>query len=104
MAAPRRFDPDELLNRPGTYVNPQTEVLVVVDDSAHLDAETFDETGDQWVLISDATPVDEHARDELVESFQARYHPGASGAVDSDHDDEDVVDDIEPDPEDPDEL
>jgi hypothetical protein len=41
MADPRRFELDELLNRPGTYFNPQTEVLVVVDDSPELDSEIF---------------------------------------------------------------
>jgi hypothetical protein len=37
----RRFELDELIVRPGTYFNPQTEVLVVVDDSASMDAEIF---------------------------------------------------------------
>jgi hypothetical protein len=71
---------EDLVNRPGTYFNPQTEVLVVVDDSPELDAEIFnmeDYEGADWVLISDETPVDENRRDELLESFQVRYHPGA---------------------------
>lgn len=104
MAAPRRFDIDELLTRPGTYVNAQTEVVVIVDDSADVDSEIFEDAGDEWVLVSDETPVDEHARDDLLESFQAKYHPGASGAIDASEDDEDEIDDIEPDPDDPDEL
>jgi len=33
MARLRRFDIEEAVNRPGTYYNPQTEVLLVVDDS-----------------------------------------------------------------------
>jgi hypothetical protein len=79
MADPRRFELDDLVNRPGTYFNPQTEVLVVVDDSPELDAEIFNMEefeGADWVLISDEVPVDENRRDELIEAFQVRYHPG----------------------------
>lgn len=104
MAAPRRFDIDELLTRPGTYVNAQTEVVVIVDDSADVDSEIFEDAGDKWVLVSDETPVDEHARDDLLERFQTKYHPGASGAIDASEDDENEIDDIEPDPDDPAEL
>ena len=103
MAAPRRFDIDELLTRPGTYVNPQTEVVVIVDDAADVDSEIFEDASDEWVLVSDETPVDEHARDDLLERFGTRYHPGTTGAVDASEDDEDEIDAIEPD-EDPDEL
>ena len=80
MADPRRFELDELVNRPGTYFNPQTEVLVVVDDSPELDSEIFNMEefeGADWVLISDEVPVDESRRDELLEAFQAR-HAGAT--------------------------
>lgn len=79
MPDPRRFELDELLNRPGTYFNPQTEVLVVVDDSPELDAEIFnmeDFEGADWVLISDDAPLDEQRRDELLESFQIQQSPG----------------------------
>jgi hypothetical protein len=81
MADPRRFELEELANRPGTYFNPQTEVLVVVDDSPELDAEIFnleEFEGADWVRISDEVPVDENRRDELLEAFQVRYHPGAA--------------------------
>ena len=81
MPDPRRFDLEELANRPGTYFNPQTEVLVVVDDSPELDAEIFNMEefeGADWVLISDEVPVDENQRDELLETFQVRYHPGVA--------------------------
>ena len=90
MADPRRFELDELLNRPGSYFNPQTEVLVVVDDSPEMDSEIFNMEefeGADWVLISDESPIDEHQRDELLEAFQVRYHPGGSGSV-TDEDDE----------------
>jgi len=76
MADGRRYELDELVNRPGTYFNPQTEVLVVVDDSQSLDAEIFNMEqfeGADWVLITDEVPVDEPRRDELLETFQARF-------------------------------
>ena len=41
MADGRRFEIDELLVRPGTYFNPQTEVLVVVVDSWSMDNENL---------------------------------------------------------------
>jgi hypothetical protein len=80
MADPRKFEFEELTNRPGTYFNPQTEVLVVVDDSPELDSEIFnmeEYEGADWVLISDDLPLDENRRDELLEAFQVRYHPGS---------------------------
>jgi hypothetical protein len=81
MADPRTIQPDELLNRPGTYFNPQTEILVVVDDSPELDLEIFNMEefeGADWVTISDEVPVDEDQRDQLIERFQVHYHPGAA--------------------------
>lgn len=109
MARPRRYEIDELLVRPGTYLNPQTEVLIVVDDSADIDQATLE--GDSgagegdWVLVSDETPIDEATRDELLEGFQATYHEGGPSAVLDDEDEEDLdeEDELEPD-EDPDEL
>ena len=98
MADPRSFEVDEALNRPGTYFNPQTEVLMVVDDSPELDAEIFNMEefeGAEWVLISDDLPIDEHQRDELLEGFQVRYHPGAAASITDDDDDE--VDELEED-------
>lgn len=80
MADPRRFELDELLNRPGTYFNPQTEVLIVVDDSPELDAEIFNMEkfeGADWVLIADDSPLDEQRRDELLEAFQIHNSPEA---------------------------
>jgi hypothetical protein len=105
MADPRHFEPDELLIRPGTYFNPQTEILIVVDDSPELDAEIFskdDFDGADWVLIADEVPVDEHQRDELIEAFQMRQHPGATTAIAEDEEeDEDEPDELEEDPEPP---
>ena len=75
---------EELADVPGTYFNPQTEVVVVVDDSASIDQEVFNMEafeGADWVRISDEVPVDEEQRDRLLEEFQTRYHPGSSGSV-----------------------
>ncbi|HYY74485.1 MAG TPA: hypothetical protein VE662_06640, partial [Solirubrobacterales bacterium] len=84
-----------LLIRPGTYFNPQTEVMLVVDDSPSMDSEIFNMEefeGADWVLISDDLPVDESARDELLEEFQSSYHGGDGRAVRSDDDDEPEID------------
>ena len=102
MADHRSMELDELLNRPGTYFNPHTEVLLVIDDSPVVDADIFsrdefEET--EWVLISDETPIDEHRRDELLDAYQVHYQE--TPAV-HDGDDELEVDELEPD-EDPDE-
>lgn len=82
--ADRRYELEDLINRPGTYFNPQTEVLVVVDDSSSMDNEIFnleEFEGADWVLISDELPIDEPGRDELLESFQATHHAGDSRQV-----------------------
>jgi hypothetical protein len=100
MAGLRRFDIEELVTRPGTYFNPQTEVVLVVDDSASVDLELLedaDEDEGEWILLGDDPAVDEHRRDELVEAFETRR---ARSSVREDPD-EDVVDDedeLEPDP------
>jgi hypothetical protein len=77
--ADRRFDLDDAVVRPGTYFNPQTEVMVVVDDSVSLDHEIFnleEFEGADWVQISDDVPIDEDRRDREFEAFQATYHGG----------------------------
>ncbi|MEA2272921.1 MAG: hypothetical protein QOI98_1629 [Solirubrobacteraceae bacterium] len=99
MADPRKFELDDLLIRPGTYFNPQTEVVVVVDDSAEIDGEIFnmeDFEGADWVLVSDEVPLDEHRRDELLESFQVTYHPGGANSIAGD-DEEEEEDELEED-------
>ena len=78
------YEVDELLVQPGTYFNPQTEVVVIVDDSTSLDQEVFNMEayeGADWVRVSDDVPVDEDRRDQLLEAFQTHYHPGATGSV-----------------------
>lgn len=99
MAEHRTFELDELTIRPGTYFNPQTEVLIVVDDSPDLDHEIFnmeDFEGDEWVLVSDESPVDEHRRDELIERFQVTYHAGNEHSIEGDAE-EDEEDELEAD-------
>ena len=102
MADGRRYELDELLIRPGTYFNPQTEVLVVVDDSPELDAEIFNMEafeGADWVLVADDLPMDEPRRDELLERFQVRYHPGTARSISEYEDGDDTVDDEDDDQE-----
>jgi|SRR5215212_4800206 len=108
MAEQRRFELEDLLIRPGTYFNPQTEVMVVVDDSPSMDSEIFNMEefeGADWVLVSDDLPLDEPQRDELLEEFQSTYHGGDGRRALSDDgddddlgfEDEDEEDDLEPD-------
>jgi hypothetical protein len=108
MADERRFELDDLLLRPGCYLNPQTEIMVVVDDSPSIDGEIFNMEefeGADWVLIADEVPVDEARRDELLETFQATYHGGDGRTVEImvSGDDDDFVDDEENAPPVPDE-
>jgi hypothetical protein len=80
----RTVDVDEMLLRPGTYFNPQTEIVVIVDDSTSIDQEIFNMEayeGSDWVRISDDLPVDEDSLDETLEEFQTHYHPGTAGSV-----------------------
>jgi hypothetical protein len=84
------YEVEEMVVQPGTYFNPQTEVVVVVDDSASLDQEVFNleaYEGADWVRIADETPIDEEARDRLLEEFQSENHPGGSAALEESEDD-----------------
>ena len=75
---------DELLNRPGTYFNPQNEVLVVVDDSSPSTrrSSTWRPTRAPSGCGSPTTsPMDEQQRDALLLEFQTHYHPGLGGSV-----------------------
>jgi hypothetical protein len=78
MSKLRRFALDEITIRPGTYFNPQTEVMMVVDDSPEVDHEIFEREefeASDWVLISEESPLDENKRDDLVERFQLAHQP-----------------------------
>lgn len=79
-----KYEIEELLVQPGTYFNPQTEVVVVVDDSASIDQEIFNMEayeGADWVRISDDVPIDEDGRDRALEDFQSQYHPRSAVSV-----------------------
>jgi hypothetical protein len=100
---------EDMLVRPGTYFNPQTEVIVVVDDSASIDQEIFNlepYEGADWVRIADEVPIDEDARDHALEAFQTLNHAGPVGSISAalqQGDDEELgdtgADELEPDPE-----
>jgi hypothetical protein len=72
----RIIEVDDMLLRPGTYFNPQTEIVVVVDDSTSIDQEVFNMEayeGSDWVRISDEVPVDEDGLGATLEEFQTHY-------------------------------
>ena len=101
MADPRTFELDELVNRPGTYFNPQTDVVIIVDDTVDVDTEIFnmeDVEGADWVLLGDEAPVDEARRDALIESFQVTQRPAGEN-LDEDFEEKDpepsVVEEVE---------
>ncbi len=78
------YELEDLAVQPGTYFNPQTEVVVIVDDSTSIDQEIFNMEsfeGAEWVRIAEETAVDEQRRDELLERFQTHYHAGNAGSV-----------------------
>jgi hypothetical protein len=80
----RTIEVDEMLVRPGTYFNPQTEIVVIVDDSTSIDQEIFNMEayeGSDWVRISDDLPVDEDGLAQALEEFQTHYHGGTAGAI-----------------------
>jgi hypothetical protein len=101
------YELDQLANQPGTYFNPHTEVVVVVDDSTAVDQDVFDSDvyqGSEWVRISDEIPLDETALEEALENFQSAFHPTgetvSAAALDPDEEEFDPdADKLEPDPE-----
>ena len=78
MVDPRKIELDELVNRPGTYFNPQTEVLLIVNDP-ELDAEILnmeEYEGADWVLISDEVPVEKQAKiRQIIERWNTKISP-----------------------------
>jgi hypothetical protein len=99
MARLRRFELDELAARPGTYFNPETEILIVVDDSSHPGAELVEDTEEgDWILVGDDVPLDEGRRDEMLERLEVR---AVRAGEREDLDDDELVeeeDELEPDP------
>jgi len=105
MTNARRFQLDEITLRPGTYFNPQTEIMLVVDDTPEIDHEIFesgDFDNDEWVLISEDAPLDESKRDDIVERFQQSH--GVSAELPPDDELDELDDDEEDDEEEDDEL
>jgi hypothetical protein len=101
----RIIDVDDMLLRPGTYFNPQTEIVVLVDDSSSIDQEIFNMEayeGSDWVRISDDVPVDEDGLESTLEEFQTHYAPGSvsESAVEQGDgtEDEDEAAELEQDP------
>lgn len=102
------YEVEEMLNQPGTYFNPQTEVVVIVDDSAAPDQEVFNNLegyeGAEWVRVSDDVPVDEDGRDRALESFEVsnQGEPLTGSALepsDDDLEEEDERPEADPEPE-----
>ncbi len=107
---PHVTDIDELVVRPGTYFNPQTEVVVVVVDDVSIDQEIFNlepYEGADWVRISDEVPVEMDALDTAMQRFQTDHveHDSlpASGLEPVDDDLPEDEPELEPDP-DPEDL
>ncbi len=72
------FELEELAVQPGLYFNPQTEVVVIVDDNFSADPDDFQDDGEdegRWLRISDEVPIDEQARDELFEDYLTKRRP-----------------------------
>ena len=80
-AEDRVVEAEDLLSQPGTYFNPQTEVVVVVDDSTSIDQEVFNleaYEGADWVRLSEEVPIDEDDRDRILEGFQTETHSASA--------------------------
>lgn len=80
----RIIEIDDMLQRPGTYFNPQTEVVVIVDDSTSIDQDIFNMEkyeGSDWVRIADEVPVDEDGLEATLEQFQTHYHSSSPGSL-----------------------
>lgn len=102
------YELEQLAIQPGTYFNPTTEVVIVVDDSISVGQEVFQEEardGTEWVRVSDEVPVEETLVEEAVEAYQRSRHPGpgdspAALAMEGDaFEGEDDNPELEPDPE-----
>ena len=99
------YELDDLVVQPGTYFNPQTEVVVIVDDTASIDQEVFTADafqGAEWVRVAEETAIDEQRRDELIDEFQNEHHEGRGSPVgeappEADDLDDDILDDDEED-------
>jgi hypothetical protein len=96
---------EDLLVRPGTYFNPQTEVVLVVVDDVSIDQEIFNlepYEGADWVRISEEVPVDSDDLDTTLQRFQTdhvdvdaltqtKFEEDLDDDLDEDDEDEPVV-------------
>ena len=88
------------VDRRALIPRPETEIVVVIDDSAHVDLELIEDEEDdvaEWILLGDDPAIDEHKRDELVETFETR-RARSTAREDPDEDEPDDEDELEPDP------
>lgn len=63
---------DDLLDSPGTYYNPVTEVVVTVDDTNYLDISDVDlepYSGKEWILLSGDPLNDSSSIEELLQNI-----------------------------------
>ena len=90
MPALRRFELDDLLTRPGTYFNPDTEVLLVVDDAACSTPTSSRTTATRATGCCSATTSDRRERARRAHRALRGPPPpgGTTGAVAADEDDE----------------
>ena len=73
-----------MLLRPGTYFNPQTEIVVVVDDSTSIDQEIFNMEayeGSDWVRISDGSARRRGRPRRDARGVQTHYRGAAPGTL-----------------------
>ena len=98
----KQVELEDLLVRPGTYFNPQTEVVVVVVDDVSIDQEIFNMEayeGADWVRLSDETPVESDDLDTVLQRFQTDHvdiDALTETKFEEDLDEEDEPDDDEP--------
>ncbi len=75
---------DEVLDMPGTYYNPVTEILVTVDDSNYIDQSLINldkYTGKQWILVSEDPLNDSSSIEETLQT-EIELEGGPEGSDD----------------------
>lgn len=63
---------DDILDSPGTYFNPVTEVVVTVDDTNYVDLSEIDlepYSGKEWIMISEDPLNDSSTIEELLQNI-----------------------------------
>ena len=98
MADVRRFELEELSNRPGTYFNPTTEVLIVVDDSTAIEAGLVEER--RRGRMGPARRRAGRRRAQARRADRALRDPPVGTGPDTDDDVVEDEEELEPDPED----